>query len=121
MALLALLTSECRYDRELSRYALIYLALDFIPAYFQAVLGAGPIRSGVDLLPTALVLAPAAIVCDVCIKTFSRYLPPNVIGWMLTLIGFGVPTLLKVGSPVANWVGFQILLSIGLGILVWLK
>ncbi|KAG8914321.1 hypothetical protein FRC00_014481 [Tulasnella sp. 408] len=38
-------------------------------------------------------------------------------GWVLTVVGLGLFTLLNVGTPKAQWVGFQIIEGVGLGIL----
>lgn len=47
----------------------------------------------------------------------KRYKPQNFVGWGLTIIGFGLLTILKYDSPTGQWVGFQIVEGFGLGIL----
>ncbi|KAG8924839.1 hypothetical protein FRC00_004659 [Tulasnella sp. 408] len=50
--------------------------------------------------------------------TFLKvYIPQNYLGWVLTSIGVGLLTTLKVSSPASAWVGYQIIESIGFGIL----
>ncbi|KAJ7598423.1 iron permease [Mycena floridula] len=89
----------------------------YLPIYFQACFGNSPIRSSVNMLPTALVIAPFAIVCGVMVQVLNRYLPANLLGWTTTVLGFGLFILLKVNSSVASWVGFQVIISIGIGVL----
>ncbi|KAJ3481251.1 hypothetical protein NLI96_g7790 [Meripilus lineatus] len=89
----------------------------YIPVYFQACKGASPIRSGVDMLATALVIAPFALICGIIIKVSNKYRPANAMGWILTIIGFGLLSLLKADSPVKTWVGYQFLVSAGTGMI----
>ena len=93
-------------------------APDYLPAYFQACHDASPIRSGVDLFPTAFVLSPFAIIIGVVIKATNKYRPANYLGWALLLIGFGLFTLLKADASTAEWVVFQIITAVGTGI-IW--
>ncbi len=81
-------------------------------------MGAPPIRSGVDMLATALVMAPFALICGMSIKILNKYRPANLVGWVLTIIGFGLLSLLKADSPTKNWVGYQFLVSAGTGVIV---
>ncbi|KAH8828833.1 major facilitator superfamily domain-containing protein [Flagelloscypha sp. PMI_526] len=93
--------------------ALIY----YLPIYFQAVLGASPIRSGVDILATALMITPFAIGNGAYVQVFQRYKDGNYAGWILTIIGFGVLSLLKADSSTGQWVGYQMIPAAGVGIL----
>ena len=91
---------------------------DYLPIYFQAVLGASPIRSGVDMLASALIISPFALICGAVVKITGKYRPVNYAGWILMIIGFGLLSLLKADSDVGHWVGYQILVSAGSGIIV---
>lgn len=73
------------------------------------------------MLATAFVMAPFALICGMLIKAMNKYRPANVIGWVLTIIGFGLLSLLKADSPVRDWVGFQFLVSAGTGMIVRLR
>ncbi|KAJ7598412.1 iron permease [Mycena floridula] len=89
----------------------------YIPIYFQACFGNSPIRSAVNMLPTALIIAPFAILSGVVTQISNRYRPANLIGWAITVIGFGLLTLLKADSSEASWIGFQAVAAIGTGFL----
>ncbi|KAA1472296.1 MFS multidrug transporter [Dentipellis sp. KUC8613] len=89
----------------------------YLPVYFQACFGASPIRSGVDGLTMALVIAPAAMVAGIMVQTMKRYIPANVLGWVLTIIGFGLLTLLKSDTSTGKWVGYIIVVSAGSGLI----
>ncbi|EKM57058.1 uncharacterized protein PHACADRAFT_142175 [Phanerochaete carnosa HHB-10118-sp] len=93
--------------------ALVY----YIPVYFQAVLGSSPVRSGVQTLPTALIISAFAMICGISVERFQRYMPVNYAGWILITIGFGLASLLKAGASTAQWAGYQVVVSAGLGLL----
>lgn len=86
--------------------------------YFQATLGAGPIRSGVQMFPTALVIAPFAMLAGMSTQIFGKYRPANVLGWLLLSIGVGILSLLRADSNTGKWVGYQIIAAAGQGLLV---
>lgn len=85
--------------------------------YFQACLGAAPIRAGIDTLPAALFIAFFALGAGGTVQAIKRYTPPNVAGWVFIVVGFGVMSLLKADSSVARWVGLQVLATAGIGVL----
>ncbi|THH32210.1 hypothetical protein EUX98_g1991 [Antrodiella citrinella] len=89
----------------------------YLPVYFQACLNASPLRSGVDGLPNAFLIAPFSFVCAVWIKKSKHYRIPNAVGWLLSIVGFGLLSLLKADSNTGQWVGYQILVSIGTGLI----
>ena len=91
---------------------------DYLPIFFQACLGASPIRSGVDMLATALVIAPFALLGGVMVQVQGKYRPANYIGWVITIIGFGLLTLLKADSSTGKWVGYQVVTAAGTGMIV---
>ncbi|UZJ55730.1 hypothetical protein CBS101457_005050 [Exobasidium rhododendri] len=93
--------------------AVIYL----LPTYFQACLHATPLQSGVMILPLALTIAPFAIFGAVAIEWTEKYLAINYAGWLLTIFGVALLTLLKASPARWLWILVQIPLGIGLGFL----
>jgi hypothetical protein len=89
----------------------------YLPVYFQAGLLATPLRSSVEGFATALVIAPFAFFCGVMVQVMNKYRPANALGWILTVIGFGLMTFLKATSHVGQWVGFQFVASAGTGMI----
>ncbi|KAG8935776.1 hypothetical protein FRC00_010384 [Tulasnella sp. 408] len=77
----------------------------------------GPLKSGVSGLATALTITPGAVACGATVATFNIYRPQNMAGWVLITVALSLFTLLKISTPTAQWVGFQIVEGIGLGIL----
>ncbi|KAG9043887.1 hypothetical protein FS837_009033 [Tulasnella sp. UAMH 9824] len=89
----------------------------YLPVYFQASLLQSPVHSGVSIFGNSFTIPPSAIALGVTVTLFKVYLPQNYVGWVLTSIGVGLLTTLKVSSPVSAWVGYQIIEGIGFGIL----
>ncbi|KIO20593.1 hypothetical protein M407DRAFT_29798 [Tulasnella calospora MUT 4182] len=76
-----------------------------------------PVKSGVSVLASALTITPGAIACGATVAIFNIYRPQNLAGWVITTVALGLFTLFKISTPKAQWVGFQIIEGIGLGIL----
>ncbi|PWY66032.1 multidrug resistance protein Fnx1, partial [Aspergillus heteromorphus CBS 117.55] len=97
---------------------LTYWITYFLPVYFQAVKGASPTRSGVDLLPSAVTAIPFAILSGGGLSTLNRYRPFHFAGFAFLIIAYGLFTLLDASSSEGDWVGFQILGAAGVGTLL---
>ncbi|KAF8512803.1 iron permease [Gautieria morchelliformis] len=91
----------------------------YLPVYFQASKTTSAIRSGVDFLGLALTIAPLAIITGASVQVFNRYRPQNYLGWILTMIGFGLLSTLNENSTTAQYIGFQVILGMGLG-MIWI-
>ncbi|KAF2788415.1 hypothetical protein K505DRAFT_366486 [Melanomma pulvis-pyrius CBS 109.77] len=87
----------------------------FLPLYFQAVLGATPILSGVYLLPTALSLSFLSAFTGIFIRKTGQYLPPIWSGLTLMTIGFGLFIDLGPNSSWAKIIIYQIVAGMGVG------
>ena len=81
-------------------------------------MGSSPLRSSVQGLPTALVIAPFAFVAGTLVQIVQKYRWANVLAWCLALVGFGLFSTLDTTSSTGKWVGFQIILAAALGLLV---
>ncbi|KAG8946148.1 hypothetical protein FRC04_012003 [Tulasnella sp. 424] len=89
----------------------------YLPVYFQGSLIQGPVKSGISLFGIAFTTTPGATACGATVAIFNIYRPQNIAGWALTTVGLGLLSLLKITTPKAHWVGFQIIEGVGLGIL----
>ncbi|KAF1949097.1 hypothetical protein CC80DRAFT_510851 [Byssothecium circinans] len=87
----------------------------FLPLYFQAVLGATPILSGVYLLPTAISLSFLSAFTGVFIQKTGQYLPCIWFGFIFMTAGFGSFIDLKPNSSWAKIIIFQIIAGLGVG------
>ena len=89
--------------------------LYYLPLYFQTVLGATPLLSGVYLLPVAITLCVASSLTGVYISKTGRYRPPIYFGLAVLALGTGLYINFQ---PYASWpriVIYQIIAGIGIG------
>lgn len=87
----------------------------FFPLYFQAVLGANPILSGVYLFPFVLSLSLTSIIGGIFIKKTGQYLPPIWLGMLFMTIGYGLCIDLPNGRTWGRIFPFQIIAGMGVG------
>lgn len=90
----------------------------FLPVYFQGVLGSSPAYSGVQLLPSILVLLPTAALGGVAMSKLGFYRPIHGAGFALIVISFGLFDLLDSKSSIGAWVGYQVVGAAGLGLVI---
>ncbi|XXH03063.1 hypothetical protein Hte_009453 [Hypoxylon texense] len=87
----------------------------YLPLYFQAVLGASSLLSGVYLLPYVLSLSFVSVGSGLFMKKTGKYLPAIIFGMFFMTLGFGL--FIDLGAE-ANWakiIVFQIIAGIGVG------
>ena len=65
-----------------------------------------------------LVVAPFALIAGVMVQVQGKYRPPNYIGWVITIVGFGLLTLLRADTSTGKWVGYQVVVAAGTGMIV---
>ncbi|KAF2997497.1 hypothetical protein E8E14_006045 [Neopestalotiopsis sp. 37M] len=97
-------------------HAFVFIAGSYyLPLYFQGVLGASPLMSGVYLLPYALSLSIMSAGVGIVTKKTGKYLPQIIFGMFVMTLGFGLFIDLE---STANWpkvILFQIVAGIGVG------
>ncbi|KAI0387007.1 major facilitator superfamily domain-containing protein [Hypomontagnella monticulosa] len=97
---------------------LMYWQIYFLPLYFQAVLEASPIMSGVYLLPTVIVCMFFTILAGVGLSKLGHFRIWHSVGMAFFAIAFGLFTRLDGESTTAYWAGIQCIGAIGIGVLI---
>jgi EmrB/QacA subfamily drug resistance transporter len=87
----------------------------FLPVFFQSVLFAQPLLSGVYLLPFCLTLALSSASTGIFIKKTGKYNPPIRVGFFLMTLGFGLFIDLRRNSGWAKIIIYQLIAGIGTG------
>ncbi len=95
---------------------LTLLVIYFIPVYFQGVLLSTPTRSGVQMLPTVIVLVPFSAISGALLSKFGRYKPFHIGGFIIIVTGFGCFITLDRHSPMVAWIMVQVTVAIGSGL-----
>ncbi|KAE8167844.1 major facilitator superfamily domain-containing protein [Aspergillus tamarii] len=97
---------------------LTFWVVYFIPVYFQSVKLSSSTRAGVQFLPSVILAVPTAMVAGIILTKWGRYQPMHAVGMGLALLGLGLFTRLDASSSDAEWIIYQIITAIGLGLLL---
>ncbi|KAH6885739.1 major facilitator superfamily domain-containing protein [Thelonectria olida] len=111
-------TSRIVYFNTFLNSLLIMWCYYFLPLYFQGVLLSTPSRSGVQMLPVALIAIPGAAISAILLSRYGKFKLLHVAGFFLLSAGGGLLALLKEDSPDAAWILIQFLPAIGSGFLL---
>lgn len=87
----------------------------WLPLYFQSVLSANALRSGVYILPYVLSQSICSVVVGFIIKKTGNYRWPITLGLFVGTLGFGLFTDLGDRAHWARIIAFQIVCGIGVG------
>ncbi|KAF9018551.1 MFS general substrate transporter [Hymenopellis radicata] len=87
------------------------------PTWFQAVHGAGPIKSGLYALPLVGGIAPAAVLQGTVVTKTGRYRTVNFFAWSFMLIGLGFFISIKEDMHLGIVAAFEVVLGVGIGAL----
>jgi hydrogenase/urease accessory protein HupE len=93
-----------------------FLLLYYIPIYFQVVSGVTASQSGVRNLPLILGTTIATILSGVLITAFGHFVPFLIAGSIGSTIGSGLLYTLSTHSSSSQWIGYQALAGLGIGL-----
>lgn len=95
--------------------AAYFIALYYLPIWFQAIKGASPVHSGIMNLPMLLGVVIMSMISGILITLLGYYLPFMVISTVVAAIGMGLLSTLHVDSDSRTWLGFEALFGLGIG------
>ncbi|KZV76656.1 MFS general substrate transporter [Peniophora sp. CONT] len=90
--------------------------LYYLPIYYQAVLGATPTQSGIDLLSLTFTVPPTTIFSGIYISHFKSYRLPIWLGWILLTLGTGLLASLDANSGRGASIGYPAIIGVGIGL-----
>lgn len=91
------------------------VAVYYLPIWFQAIEGVDAVQSGIRSVPLVLALVVAVIICGILVGRIGYYTPFMILSSILAPIGLGLISTFQVDTGHAKWIGYQILLGLGLG------
>lgn len=94
-----------------------FVLLYYLPVYFQATRGDSAQQSGIKNLPLVLGASLFTIVSGGLITAFGHYIPILVVGSVISSIACGLLYTLKIHSGSGEWLGYQAMVGIGLGLI----
>ncbi|KAI0684558.1 MFS general substrate transporter [Cytidiella melzeri] len=89
----------------------------YLPTWFQSVRLASPVRSGLDFLPMSVTISPSAIAQGLIVAKLGHYRVVNFAGWTMMLVGMGLFTTMRVGTPIGVLALYQMIQGVGMGLL----
>lgn len=95
--------------------ASFFVAIYFLPIWFQAVKGASAVQSGIDNLPMLISVVIMSILAGAAVSIFGYYTPWMILSTVLMSVGYGLASTLKPDSREGLWIGYQILAGAGMG------
>jgi hypothetical protein len=111
-----------------------FVLLYYLPVYFQAVLGTSAEQSGIRNLAliiteskvlyvtlgeaslTSYHVAFATIAAGILVSTWGHFAPLMIIGSVLATVATGLIYTLSEASKAGEWIGYQILAGLGIGL-----
>lgn len=98
-------------------HAYVFLGIVYyLPLYFQAVLGVGPMLSGVYLLPFILSLTVFSAATGIYIQKTGKYTSSIYVGLTLLTLGTGLFINLGFETDWPRLISFQLVAGIGVGL-----
>jgi hypothetical protein len=96
----------------------IFIALYFLPLYYQGVQGLNPGQSGVKTIPLLGLAAGGAITAGLIYMFTGEWQAPTIAGAMLVAVGSGLLYTLNSMSSDSQAIGYQCIVGVGLGFTV---
>ncbi|KAJ5707954.1 hypothetical protein N7488_007755 [Penicillium malachiteum] len=96
--------------------AALFVTAYYLLIYFQAIRDASTFECGLMYLPTAIPFALAVLAAGPVTSFIGYYTPVMVIGSVLMAIATGLYTTLSPTTPPSEWISYQILYGIGVGL-----
>ncbi|KAI0102107.1 major facilitator superfamily domain-containing protein [Nemania sp. FL0031] len=93
----------------------IYVAILYLPIWFQALRGDSALSSGVLLIPLIAGYVVGSVIAGALTSVIGYYNPGMVIGTILAIAGSALLTTLNLSSNIAHIVGYQLLYGFGAG------
>jgi Major Facilitator Superfamily len=93
----------------------VFLAIYYIPLYFQFTRGDTALHSAVRLLPIVFTLVFGCVGGGILLAKVGYYSPFYIVGSALGLIGMALLHTVDLTTPAANLYGYSILVGLGTG------
>ncbi|KAJ0383013.1 hypothetical protein COL922a_011354 [Colletotrichum nupharicola] len=95
--------------------AVLIVFLVALPIWFQGIRGTDAVTSGIDTLPLVLALVFGAMVSGAMINGIGWFNPVFYSSVIFMSVGGGLISTFGVHTPTHTWIGYQIILGLGVG------
>ncbi|CAP96439.1 hypothetical protein E8E15_007411 [Penicillium rubens] len=93
-----------------------FVFIYYLPIWFQAIKAASATKSGVMNLPSIIAVVVVSIISGMLVTIFGYYNPVMIMSSVTLSIGAGLLSTLKTDSGSGEWIGYQILMGLGVGL-----
>jgi hypothetical protein len=92
-----------------------FIFVYYIPIWFQAIHGVSATQSGIDTVPFLLAQVFGSISSGIFVTKVGYYTPMLFLCAVFSTIGAGLLTTWTPNTPVAHWIGYEIIYGMGIG------
>lgn len=93
-----------------------FVAIYYLPIWFQAVKGLSAYESGIRNIPLLIACVIGSILSGMLVTAVGYYAPFMLLSSVLTSIGAGLLTTWQVDTDRAKWIGYQAVIGFGIGL-----
>lgn len=93
-----------------------FVLLYYLPIYFQVVSGVDAAQSGIRSIPLVAGASIFAMVAGFIMTATGEFQLVSLVGTVLVTVASGLIYKLAVGSGSGEWIGYQVMVGIGLGL-----
>lgn len=88
----------------------------YLPIWFQGIKGVSAVKSGIMSIPLVLSLVVGSIMAGILVSKLGYFAPFMIAGSIVMSIGGGLLTLFTTNTGHSEWIGFQVVLGLGIGL-----
>lgn len=88
----------------------------YLPIWFQAVHGVSPMQSGINNIPLIMSQVVGTVGSGIATVAIGYYMPFIYGSVVLMSIGAGMLTTFATNSPSSQWIGYQVIFGLGVGL-----
>lgn len=96
--------------------ASFFLAIYFLPLWFQAVKGASAVRSGIMNLPMLISVTVVSLLAGALVSIWGYYTPFMLASTVIMSVGYGLIHTFTPTTGSSVWIGYQVLAGAGIGL-----
>ncbi|KAI5458958.1 major facilitator superfamily-domain-containing protein [Mariannaea sp. PMI_226] len=94
-----------------------FMAIYFLPIWFQSITGVSAAQSGIRTIPLMLATVVGTLLGGFSTSKMGYYTPIAILGTCLASVGAGLLTTLQVHTSEGKWIGYQVLYGFGFGLI----
>ncbi|KAK7703200.1 hypothetical protein SLS64_009176 [Diaporthe eres] len=92
-----------------------FIVLNYLPIWFQVVQKQSPTSSALRTLPLVVAQIISTLEAGILTTRLGHYMPFVYAAAIFMPIGIGLATTFSLRTPTSHWIGYEILIGIGIG------